>query len=56
MENQVLFFFVAFCGLIGFWADNKGRRWWLWVGIAALLSPLIAGLGLLIAGDAKNDL
>jgi len=55
MDSITLLFFFSFCFWIGVWANKKGRRWWLWVAIAAVASPLVAGIALLIAGDLEKE-
>lgn len=58
MELMVLLFLVAFAVGIGKWATAWGRNGWGW-GIAALIiSPLLTGIVLLIAGktvEAKAE-
>jgi hypothetical protein len=47
---EVLIFLLIFSFAVGYWANAWGRNGWGW-GIAALiLSPILTGLVLLIAG------
>jgi hypothetical protein len=46
-------FYIIFVALIGFWASKLGRNVVLCILAAILLSPLVAGIYLLIVG--KSD-
>lgn len=47
---DILFFLIIFSVGVGFWANAWGRNGWAWGIIACLLSPLLVGIALLIAG------
>ena len=49
---DILIFWLIFCTLIGVWANNWGRSGWTWGLIAAIVSPLLTGVALLIAGKS----
>lgn len=58
MEFMVVVFLVAFSVGIGKWASAWGRNGWTWGIIALVVSPLLTGIVLLIAGktiEAKAD-
>lgn len=47
---EVLIFLLIFSFAVGYWANSWGRNGWGW-GIAAfILSPVLVGIVLLIAG------
>jgi Na+/pantothenate symporter len=47
---EILIFLVIFSVLIAVWASSWGRNGFGWFLLAAFISPLIAGVILLIAG------
>ena len=47
---EVLIFLVIFSVGVGAWANAWGRNGWGWGIVACLLSPLLVGIALLIAG------
>ena len=47
---EILIFLVIFSIGIGYWANAWGRNGWGWGLVALLLSPLLVGIALLIAG------
>ena len=47
---DILFFLIIFGVGVGFWANAWGRNGWAWGIIACLLSPLLVGIALLVAG------
>jgi hypothetical protein len=49
MELFILWF--AFAAVVGMLAHNRGRSGFGWFWLAALISPLIAVIALLIVGD-----
>lgn len=49
---EILLIWAIFCILIGVWANSYGRNGWLWGLIAAIISPLITGVILLIVGKS----
>ena len=46
----IILFYVAFCTMVYRYATSLGRDEWFWVVVAVLVSPLIAGVFLLIVG------
>lgn len=44
------FFWLAFAIIVGVAANTRGRNGFVWFGIAALISPLLAGLLVLALG------
>ena len=54
MDPLVLIFIVAFGVGIGLWANAWGRNGWGWGIAGALLSPLIVGIILLVAGKTTE--
>lgn len=56
---MVVIFLVAFCVLIGMWANNWGRNGLGWGLLALLISPLMTALILLVCGrynEAQKEL
>lgn len=51
---EILIIWLLFCGLVGFAAQSKGRSAAGWFLLAFLISPLIAGVVVLIVGPAKQ--
>ncbi len=49
---EIIFFLIIFSIGIGAWANAWGRNGWTWGIIAALLSPLLVGIALIIAGKS----
>lgn len=47
---EIIIFLIIFAAGVGFWANAWGRNGWAWGIIAGLLSPLLVGIALLIAG------
>ncbi len=47
---------LALSILIGYWASKLGREGVVWGLIAALISPLLAAICLLIIGDSNEKL
>ena len=54
-DPLVLVFAIGFCVLIGIWANNWGRNGWGWGIMAAIITPLITAVALLIMGRVKED-
>ncbi len=54
MEGLVLFVWLFFCFLVGRSAEKKNRSFGGWFVIAALFSPIIGGLVLLLMDDVKG--
>jgi len=52
MDVTILFFWVTFVILIGVWANAWGRNPYIWAAVAALFSPLLAAIIILIAGKS----
>lgn len=52
MDGGVVIVWLTFVILIGVWANSWGRNPWIWGAVAALISPLITGIALLIAGKS----
>ena len=50
-----LFFWLAFAIVVAVAASNKGREPFGWFFLALLLSPLLAGLFLLVSSDLKKE-
>jgi hypothetical protein len=40
---------------LGLWAHWWGRNPWAWAGIALLLTPVIAAIGLLVKGQRRTQ-
>lgn len=51
MEIMILLVNVALCVWVGASASNRGRCFWGWFILSLLISPILGGIGLLIAGD-----
>ena len=49
----VVFLWILFTVLVGFWAKNWNRSAILWGLVAIILSPLFASICLLLVGNAK---
>ncbi len=49
---EVLFFLLIFSFGVGYWANSWGRNGWGWGIVAFILSPLLVGIALLIAGKS----
>lgn len=47
---EIIVGWLIFAGLVGYWASQWGRSGAAWFLFALLLSPLIAGIALAIAG------
>ena len=54
-DPLVLVFALGFCVLIGIWANNWGRNGWGWGITAAIITPLITAIALLIMGRATDN-
>lgn len=47
---EIVMFLVIFSVIVGFWANSWGRNGFMWGLLSLLVSPVIAGIALLIAG------
>jgi hypothetical protein len=47
---EILILLVIFMTAVGYWANSWGRNGWLWGIAAAIFSPLLTGIVLLIMG------
>jgi uncharacterized membrane protein YiaA len=52
---EIFFFWLILAVLIGVWASNRGRSGFGYFLLAAILSPLIGALILLIAGPKPKE-
>lgn len=50
---EFIVIWLLFCGLVGFIAHNKGRSGVGWFLLAFLISPLIAGIAVLVVGPGR---
>ena len=55
MTGGVIFFMIMFSIIIGIWANKRGRTGFGWGIIALLISPLIAGIILVILTNLKEE-
>jgi len=46
---------LLFCGLVGYWANQRGRSPVLWGVLALIISPLLAGVALAMMQDKKQE-
>jgi hypothetical protein len=46
---------LVLCVLIGVWAQKRGRSFGQWLGLAALISPLLAGIILMCLKNLKGQ-
>jgi len=51
MEIMILLVNVALCVWVGSSAANRGRSFGGWFFLSLFISPILGGIGLLIAGD-----
>jgi|TARA_R110000851_G_scaffold276910_1_gene429976 ribose 1,5-bisphosphokinase PhnN len=51
---DILVLALIFAAGIGFWANSWGRNGWAWGIVAAIVSPLAAGIVLLIVGRSPE--
>jgi len=52
---EIAFFWIAFAVLVGLWASRSRRRSFIgWMLLAMLISPLLAGLLLLVMGSGRR--
>lgn len=47
---EILIFLAIFAVAVGYWANAWGRNGWVWGFVALLVSPLVVGIALAIAG------
>lgn len=52
---ELLIIWVVFAVAIAFWADSRGRNSALFFFVSVILSPLLAGLILLLTPDLKQE-
>ena len=55
MTGGVIFFMIMFSIIIGIWANKRGRTGFGWGVLALLISPLIAGIILVILTNLKEE-
>lgn len=51
---EFLFFWVVFAAIVGAIASGKGRSFLGWTLLALLISPLVAGLAVLVVGSGRK--
>lgn len=54
MGAVVVVFWLVFCVFVGVMASKRGRSGWGWGVIAAVISPILAAVALLLAGEKKE--
>ncbi|MGR2664270.1 SHOCT domain-containing protein [Chromobacterium haemolyticum] len=52
---ELFFVWIVFAVIVGCWADARGRNSVLFFFVSVLLSPLLAGLVLLITPNLKQE-
>ena len=45
-----LFFWIFFTGLVGWWADQWGRKVWQFVLLSLICAPIVSAIVLLLMG------
>jgi hypothetical protein len=55
MFSLILLTWIGFCVVVGFAASARGRDGLLWYVIAALISPPIAGITVLVMQNLKGS-
>ena len=51
---EIVFFWIVFTILVGVLASTKDRSFLGWAFLAAIISPILAGIILLIVGSARR--
>lgn len=47
---EFLFFWIFFTGLVGWWADQWGRKVWQFVLLSLICAPIVSAIILMIMG------